>query len=142
MLEAPAAGIAATRPIAVANSASEMPGATTASEVFFDWAMWPKLFMMPHTVPNRPTKVALAPPVARKPSRFSIASIPGGGVRPIPGYLVTLITGSMRWRRAARAVALVARPFETERRHSRMAAEKMLDIGSSGFGPTRAEEYS
>ncbi len=43
-----------------------MPGATTASEVFFDWAIWPKLFMMPHTVPNRPTKVALAPTVAEE----------------------------------------------------------------------------
>ena len=44
--------------------------------------------MMPHTVPNSPTKVALAPTVARKPSRFSIASISRA--------MVTLITCSMR----------------------------------------------
>jgi hypothetical protein len=86
--------------------------------------------MMPHTVPNRPTKVALAPTVARKPRRFSIASI--------SRWMVTLITCSMRWRSAARAVALVARPLETERRHSRMAAAKTLDIGSSGLAPTRS----
>ena len=92
--------------------------------------MWPNEFMMPHTVPNRPTKVALAPTVARKPSRFSIASI--------SRWMVTPITCSMRWRSAARAVAVAASPLETERRHSRMAAEKMLDIGSSGLAPTRS----
>jgi hypothetical protein len=52
--------------------------------------------------------------------------------------MVTPITCSMRWRRAARAVALEARPLETDRRHSRIAAEKMLDIGSSGLAPTRS----
>src|SRR5712691_8467730 len=50
------AGMAATRPIAVANSASAMPGATTASEVFFEAAIDWKLVMMPQTVPNRPMK--------------------------------------------------------------------------------------
>src|ERR687885_22423 len=48
--------MAATRPIAVANRASAMPGATTANEVFFEAAIDWKLVMMPHTVPNRPMK--------------------------------------------------------------------------------------
>ncbi len=38
----------------MANSASAMPGATTASEVFFEAAMEVKAVMMPQTVPNRP----------------------------------------------------------------------------------------
>ena len=50
------AGMAANRPMAVANSASAMPGATTASEVLLAPAMAVKLRMMPQTVPNRPTK--------------------------------------------------------------------------------------
>src|SRR4029453_300234 len=49
------AGMAAIRPIAVANSASAMPGATTASEVFFEAAIDWKLDMMPQTVPKRTT---------------------------------------------------------------------------------------
>src|SRR5438552_3538505 len=50
--------MAAIRPIAVANSASAMPGATTASEVFFEAAIDWKLDMMPQTVPNRPSMTA------------------------------------------------------------------------------------
>ncbi len=46
--------MAAKRPSAVASSASAMPGATTASEVFFDAAIDWNEFMMPNTVPNRP----------------------------------------------------------------------------------------
>ena len=65
MLYAITAGIAATRPSAVANNASAIPGATTASEVFFDNAIAVKLFMIPHTVPNRPTKGAVDPTDAR-----------------------------------------------------------------------------
>src|SRR5712672_883692 len=61
------AGIAATSPIAVASSASAMPGATTARLVVCDFEMPIKLFMMPHTVPNRPTKGDVAPMVASKP---------------------------------------------------------------------------
>jgi hypothetical protein len=59
------AGIAATRPSAVANRASAMPGATTASEVFFEAAIDWKLFMMPQTVPSRPMKGAVEPTEAR-----------------------------------------------------------------------------
>ena len=38
-----------------------MPGATTARLVVCDFEMPMKLFMMPQTVPNRPTKGAVAP---------------------------------------------------------------------------------
>src|ERR1700745_878460 len=61
------AGIAAARPMAVASSASAMPGATTARFVVWALEMPMKLFMMPHTVPNRPTKGAVEPIVARMP---------------------------------------------------------------------------
>src|ERR1700709_2279960 len=47
------AGIAATRPIAVASKASAIPGATTARLVVCAFEMPMKLFMMPQTVPNR-----------------------------------------------------------------------------------------
>ena len=70
------AGIAATRPIAVASSASAMPGATTARFVVCDFEMPIKLFMMPQTVPNSPTKGDVAPIVANRPmpSRIRRAS--------------------------------------------------------------------
>ena len=42
--------------MAVANKASAMPGATTASVVSWRAAMAENEFMMPHTVPNRPIK--------------------------------------------------------------------------------------
>src|SRR5215813_14047385 len=51
--------MAATRPMAVANRASAMPGATTARLVFCEPAMAEKLFMMPQTVPNSPIKGAV-----------------------------------------------------------------------------------
>ena len=44
-----------------------MPGATTARFVVCAFEMPIKLFMMPQTVPNRPTKGAVAPIVARMP---------------------------------------------------------------------------
>src|SRR6202021_702250 len=69
------AGMAAMRPIAVANSAWAMPGATTVSEVFCEAAIAWKLVMMPHTVPNRPTNGPAEPTVARTRSRRSSRSI-------------------------------------------------------------------
>ena len=59
--------MAAASPNAVASSASAMPGATTARLVVCDFEMPMKLFMMPQTVPNRPTKGAVAPMVASTP---------------------------------------------------------------------------
>ncbi len=44
-----------------------MPGATVARFVLWLTAMPIKLFMMPHTVPNRPTNGATAPMLASKP---------------------------------------------------------------------------
>ena len=61
------AGMAAARPIAVASNASAMPGATTARFVVCAFEMPMKLFMMPQTVPNSPTKGAVAPTVAINP---------------------------------------------------------------------------
>src|SRR6476619_7424099 len=58
------AGMAATRPSAVANSASAMPGATTAKDVFLEAAIDWKLVMMPQTVPNNPTKGPAEPTMA------------------------------------------------------------------------------
>jgi biopolymer transport protein ExbB len=55
------AGIAAASPKVVASSASAMPGATTARLVVCSFEIPMKLFMMPHTVPNRPTNGAVAP---------------------------------------------------------------------------------
>ena len=44
-----------------------MPGATTARLVVLAWLMPMKEFMMPQTVPNRPTKGAVEPIVASRP---------------------------------------------------------------------------
>ena len=55
------AGIATNSPNAVANNASAIPGATTARFVFCAIAIDWKLFIIPHTVPNRPIKGAVDP---------------------------------------------------------------------------------
>src|ERR1700730_7050593 len=70
------AGIAATSPIAVASSASAIPGATTARLVVCAFEIPTKLFMMPHTVPNSRTNGDVAPMVASNPmpSRMRRAS--------------------------------------------------------------------
>src|ERR1700675_1476457 len=65
------AGIAAASPIAVANSASAMPGATTERLVFCAAAIPAKLRMIPHTVPKRPMNGAAEPSVARNGRRNS-----------------------------------------------------------------------
>ena len=54
-LKAMTAGIAANRPMAVATSASAMPGATCASVAWPTFASPRNAFMIPHTVPNSPT---------------------------------------------------------------------------------------
>src|SRR3990172_2223514 len=57
--------MATRRPSAVATRASEIPPATADRPVAF-WAAMPlKALMMPTTVPNRPTKGAVEPMVAR-----------------------------------------------------------------------------
>ena len=59
------AGIAANRPMAVAISASAMPGATTARLAEPARPMPSKALMMPTTVPKSPMKGAALPVVAR-----------------------------------------------------------------------------
>ena len=63
--------------MAVASNASAMPGATTARLVVCAFEMPMKLFMMPQTVPNSPTKGDVAPIVARiaMPWRMERASM-------------------------------------------------------------------
>jgi hypothetical protein len=59
------AGIAAARPKAVATSAPEMPGATTARLADPCWPIAWKEFMIPTTVPSRPMKGPALAVVAR-----------------------------------------------------------------------------
>src|SRR6185437_12148903 len=73
--------MAATRPKAVASSASAMPGATTARLVVCDSEIPMKAFMMPQTVPNRPTKGAVAPMVARIPVPREICLVMAASTR-------------------------------------------------------------
>ena len=126
------AGIAATRPSAVANSASAMPGATTARLVFFCAAIAVKAFMMPQTVPNRPTKGAVEPTVARKPVKRSSRSI-SRVKRHLHDALDALLQA-----RAPPPSAALRRPSVPERRHSRIAELNIADIGSDGRSPTRS----
>ncbi|MNE85295.1 hypothetical protein D3C80_1822800 [compost metagenome] len=59
------AGIAANRPIAVAISASAIPGATICSVACFTEPKPIKACMIPHTVPNRPIYGLIEPTVPR-----------------------------------------------------------------------------
>src|SRR3546814_561998 len=122
LCEPSTAGIGATRPRAVANSALAMPGATTARLVFFAAAIEVKAFMMPHTVPNRPMKGAAEPTEARKVMWRSRRSIS----RPS----AISITRSMRCCRPYFTSIEAAMPRAAERRHSRIAETKIDDIGS------------
>src|SRR5262249_27996658 len=65
-LYATTAGIAAKRPIAVATSASAMPGATCASVACATLERLRKACIIPHTVPKRPTYGLTEPVEARK----------------------------------------------------------------------------
>ena len=67
--------MAAARPMAVANSASAIDGATTDRLVFFCTAMAWKACMMPHTVPNRPTKGEAVAMIARLPRPSSALAL-------------------------------------------------------------------
>ena len=80
--------MAASRPSAVASSASAMPGATTERLVFFEAAIAWNEVMMPHTVPKRPMKGPAEPTVASTRSRRSSRSTSRASV--------TSITRSMR----------------------------------------------
>ena len=62
--------MATAKPAAVATSASEMPGATTAREADPRWPISWKEAMMPQTVPKSPIKGVALPVVARKASEL------------------------------------------------------------------------
>ena len=64
--------MAAARPMAVANRASAMAGATVVRLVLPAAAMLSKAFMMPHTVPNRPMKGEAVATTDSTPRPFSI----------------------------------------------------------------------
>src|SRR5229473_1042733 len=98
--------MAAIRPMAVANSASAMPGATTASEVFLEAAIDWKLDMMPQTVPNRPTKGPAEPTVASTRSRRSSRSTSRAMERALPFAHGGDETGRHRLRRFCRKRAV------------------------------------
>ena len=113
------AGIAANSPIAVANSASAMPGATTARLVFCWLAIDVKLRMMPHTVPNSPTNGATDPTVASTLSRSDSWSISLATADPI--------VVPSRSRVPSRSMRL---PW-VERRHSVTPAASTRAVGRS-----------
>src|ERR1700730_13460121 len=107
------AGIAATRPIAVASRASAMPGATTARLVVCAFEMPMKLFMMPQTVPNRPTKGEVAPMVASRPMPNRMRRGPGPR---------DLAKGG-----AARSLTPLSEDVPADSRASRIAAARNAD---------------
>ncbi len=74
-LYASTAGIAANRPIAVATSASAMPGATAASVACATFDNPRNEFMIPHTVPNKPIYGLTEPTDARNDRCASSSSI-------------------------------------------------------------------
>ena len=82
-----------------------------------------KLFMMPHTVPNRPTKGDTEPMVASMPSCFSIPSISRRMVTLIAFSIRSLIPASMD----SRKPLVLSKP----RRHSRNPAMNMAARGWS-----------
>jgi hypothetical protein len=85
-----------------------MPGATTAKLIVCSFEMPMKLFMIPQTVPNRPTKGAVAPMVARIPVERII-------LRPTPA--------SIRSNRAVtRSLMPLMLPRSRERRSSPFTA--------------------
>jgi hypothetical protein len=104
--------------MAVANSASAIPGATTASDVLLDAAMPVKLLMIPQTVPNSPTKGATEPTVARMLSRSERRSTSVA--------TAAFIRLASRSRVPARSTWAVL----VDRRHSSIAADITAAIGS------------
>src|SRR5580704_8886226 len=120
--------MAATRPIAVANSASAMPGATTDSDVFCDAAIDWKLVMMPATVPNSPMKGPAEPTVASTKSRRSMCSISRA--------MATSITFSIRICKPAKDFACPSRL----RFHSRLAGPNRLLKLLAGLANARKQK--
>ena len=118
--------MAAARPMAVANRASAMAGATTVRLVFCWMAMAWKACMMPQTVPKRPMK---GEAVATMASRGRPSS-----TRAVSRAITESITRSMRWISRAAWVSLV-RPLARASRHSRRAACSMRGKAWRGRSP-------
>ena len=96
------AGIAASRPMAVASSASAIPGATTARLVDFEPAIAWNEVMIPTTVPNRPTNGPAEPIVASEAEpRLRAAPVSRDSV-----------TGPSPGRCASAGRSAIARPLE------------------------------
>ena len=101
-----------------------MPGATTARFVVCDFEMPMKLFMMPQTVPNSPTKGDVAPMVASRPmpSRIRRAS-----ARTISAKLEaarSLMPASLEMPADSRASRIAA--ASKRRQHAALGAEREL----------------
>src|SRR5229473_7322562 len=122
------AGMAAASPKAVASSASAMPGATTARLVVCDFEIPMKLFMMPHTVPNKPTKGAVAPMVASTP---------------VPRLILRPNAASMRSRRDAMRSLRPSRSMASaETRISAIAAATRSPAGAGRSAAFAADNVS
>ena len=94
-----------------------MPGATTARLVLLAPAMAVKARMIPHTVPNSPTKGATEPTVARM-------------FRRSPRWSSSLATAAfMRLARRSRVPARSTTPPRVERRHSSSPAPSTAAVG-------------
>ena len=113
------AGMAAKSPMAVASSASAMPGATTARLVVLVFDMPIKLSMIPQTVPKRPTKGAVAPIVARTP---------------VPRRIARPACASMRDKRIAALSLMPSCASPSERSASLAAAAIKRAMGARASG--------
>ena len=118
--------MAAISPMAVANSASAMEGATTARDVFFWMAIDWKAFMMPQTVPNSPIKGDAVATMASEPRPSSR--------RAFSRAMAASSTRSIRWIRKA-AWPSVLRPLLRASRHSRSAPCSMRGKAFLGRSP-------
>ena len=118
------AGIAATRPIAVASSASAMPGATTARFVVCDFEMPMKLFMMPQTVPNSPTKGDVAPMVASRPMPSRIRRASARTISAKLDAARSLMPASLEMPADSRASRIAA--ASKRRQHAALGAQREL----------------
>ena len=120
--------MAAARPTAVANSASAIPGATTARLVSFVCAIAVNEFMMPQTVPKRPMNGAADPSVARNGRpRLDVFQLPLG--RAAHGELETIAHFS------AGGVARAFGPFGARRfaHRSERVRSRLAGFGSARF---------
>jgi hypothetical protein len=104
-----------------------MPGATTASEVFFDWR---DRLEAVHDAPDRAEQADEGAVGADRGQEAHVALLDRSISRP----MVTPITRSMRSCRATCRRLGGDHPLETDRRHSRIAAAKIARHRIVGLG--------